>query len=150
MPRFCLLSLLLRNLDVTSQGHLEFFQIIFSLSQKYVFFMLGNNIFTFFDRMPSMALFALLGHPQPPIFEKCSPKYNMWYLWSLQTPSRTADSLKTEKILGFSCFCFGEDVPCLKIVNQSQFALFMVTLKKLTRNQMKKNAMTYCYLTTSC
>ena len=77
MPRFCLLSLLLRNLDVTSQGHLEFFQIIFSLSRKYVFFILGNNIFTFFDRIPSMALFALLGHSQSPIFEKCSPKYHM-------------------------------------------------------------------------
>ena len=64
MPRFSLLSFLLRNLDVTSQGHLDFFQIIFSFSQKYVFFMLGNNIFTFFDRKPSMALFALLGHPQ--------------------------------------------------------------------------------------
>ena len=37
-----------------------------------------------------------------------------------------------------------------KIIKQSQFALFVATLKNLTWNQMKKNHMIYYYLYTSC
>ena len=38
-----------------------------------------------------MVLFALLEHPQYPIFEKCGAKYHMRYLWSLLTPPGSAD-----------------------------------------------------------
>ena len=37
-----------------------------------------------------------------------------------------------------------------KIVNQSQFALFVAKLKNLTLIQMKKNQMAYYYLNNSC
>ena len=38
----------------------------------------------------------------------------MWHLWSLQTPSGPADSLKTKIIRVYLCFYFGKDAPFLK------------------------------------
>ena len=101
-PAVFRLFLHLRNLDVTFQGHWGFFQIFFSFSQKICFFFYddydddddddddydddddddddddGNIIFiSFVIDQVSMTLFVLLGHPQYPIFVKCSTKYHM-------------------------------------------------------------------------
>ena len=77
-------------------------------------------------------------------FEKSGPEYNMWYSWSLLTLPQPVDSL-TETVKVCIILFWKKWARFKKVVNQSQFALFVATLKKLTSNQMKKNPITYYY-----
>ena len=104
-PGVFLISLPRRNLDVFSQGHWGLFQIIFSFSHKIVFFfmILAISFSLFCDRIAKHFIIYFTGTSSVFNIWKMyrSPKYHMWYLWSLQTPSGPADSLKTETIRVF-------------------------------------------------